>query len=48
MSRTPCGVPIMASNVLFQRKPAISGHDDSWVPVCIAWAAISPGARKTM
>ena len=46
MSRTPCGVWIIASNVLFHLKPAKSGHDDSMVAVCIAWAATRPGAEE--
>ena len=47
MSREPCGVAIIASNVFFHLKPASTGHDDSCVAVCIACAASSPGARKT-
>ena len=47
MSRTPCGVPTIASNVLFHLNPANNGQDDSCVAVCIAWDASRPGARKT-
>ena len=49
MSRTPCGVAIIASNVLFHLKPAKSGHDDfDRAGLHGLRAPAGPGARKTM
>ena len=46
-SRTRTGVATTAWYVRAQRMPAITGKLPSFVPICMARAAISPGATNS-